>query len=209
MLAIHWDQQSFVSGGDGTWGMIWRVIGAVGAGIIKWLTLEFLGNLGAVPSCCFAVICHGLTLDTSGGNRDVWTLVGVQIGRVPDAVKDIVVVCTLGGGEPRGVGDTLEDSVSSWWGCEGGASGMWKAGSLLSLWDASVNTSERSFKAWIMKTCRCWGMEVLSALVRFSAAAMTMSFWVTDGLDNYLCLKNVVPKIRVARVAIDQNYQHW
>jgi hypothetical protein len=86
--------------------------------------LEFVGNLGAVPSCCFAVICRGLTLETSGGDRDFRTLVGVQVGRVSGAVREIVVVCTLGGGKPRGIGDTLGDSVGSRWRCKGGTSGM-------------------------------------------------------------------------------------
>ena len=87
--------------------------------------VEFVGNLGAVPSCCFAVICRGLTLETSGGDRDFRTLVGVQVGRVPGSVGKIVVVCTQGGGEPWGVGgDTLGDSVSSRCGHEGGALGM-------------------------------------------------------------------------------------
>jgi hypothetical protein len=84
------------------------------------MMLVFVGNLGAVPSCCFAVLCRRLTLDTSGGNRDIWTLVGARVDRVPGAVGEIVVVCTLGGGEPRGVGDTLGNSVSSRWGCKGG-----------------------------------------------------------------------------------------
>ena len=55
-------------------------------------------------------------------------LVDAQVGRVPGAVGEIIVVCTLEGGEPRGVGDTLVDSVKSdvdarvvhwvceWWG---------------------------------------------------------------------------------------------
>jgi hypothetical protein len=86
--------------------------------------LVFVGNLGAVPSCCFAVICRGLTLGMSGGNRDIWTLVGAQVGRVLGAVREIIVVCTLGGGEPRRVGDTLGDSVGCRWGREGGALGM-------------------------------------------------------------------------------------
>jgi hypothetical protein len=38
-------------------------------------------------------------------------------------------------------------------------------------------------------------MEVSSAQVRFSAAAMTMSSGVTDGLVRYLCLKIAVPEI--------------
>jgi hypothetical protein len=81
--------------------------------------------------------------------------VGVHVGRVLGAVGEVVAVCTLGGDEPRGVGDTLGGSVSSRWGYEGGALGMWMVGSLLYLWEASVNTSERSFKAWIVDTCRC------------------------------------------------------
>ncbi len=59
---------------------------------------------------CSAVDPHWTHL---GGNRDFWILEGVQVGRVPGAVGEIVVVCTLGGGEPRGVGDTLGDSVGS------------------------------------------------------------------------------------------------
>jgi hypothetical protein len=70
--------------------------------------LEFVGNLGAVPSCCFAVLCRGPTLDTSGGNRDFWILEGVRAGRVPGTVGEIIVVCTLGGGDLRGVGAPLE-----------------------------------------------------------------------------------------------------
>jgi hypothetical protein len=99
-----------MSRGDGTWGMIWRVIGVVGE--------------GAVPSCCCAVLCRGLALGMFWGNRGICTLVGARVGRVQGAVGEIVVVCTLGGGEPRGVGDTLVDSVSSQCGCEGGALGM-------------------------------------------------------------------------------------
>jgi hypothetical protein len=70
------------------------------------------------------MICRGLTLGTSGGNRGIWTLVGVQVGRVSGVVGEIVVVFTLGDGEPRGVSDTLVDSVSSRWGPKGGAVGM-------------------------------------------------------------------------------------
>ncbi len=51
-------------------------------------------------------------------------------------------------------------------------------------------------------------MEVLSAQARFLAAAMTKSSGVTDGLVRYLCLKNAAPKIQVAWVAIDRNFQH-
>ncbi len=113
-------------GGDGTWGMIWREVRAVGVGTPKCLLLEFVGNLGAVPSCCFAFLClcPGPTLETSGGDRDFWILVSAQVGRVMGTIGEIVVVCTLGGGEPREVGDTLGDSVGSQWECKGGASGM-------------------------------------------------------------------------------------
>ena len=76
------------------------------------MMLDFVGNLGVVPSCCFAVICRRLTLDTSRGNRDFWILEGVRVDRVPGAVGEIMVVCTLGGGEARGVGDILGDSMS-------------------------------------------------------------------------------------------------
>jgi hypothetical protein len=51
-------------------------------------------------------------------------------------------------------------------------------------------------------------MEVSNAWVRFSAAAMTKSSGVTNGLVRYLCLKNTAPEIQVARVAVDQNFQH-
>jgi hypothetical protein len=86
--------------------------------------LEFGGTLGAVPICCFAMFCRGPTLDTSGGNRDFWMLEGAQVGRVPGTFEEIVVVCTLGGGVPRKLEDTLGDSVGSQWGCKGGALGM-------------------------------------------------------------------------------------
>jgi hypothetical protein len=82
------------------------------------------------------------------------------------------------------------------------------AGSLLYLWAASVNTSERSFRAWIVEIPRCCGMEVLRARVRFTAAAMTKSSGVTNGFVRYSCLNNTAPKIQVARVAVDQNSQH-
>jgi hypothetical protein len=86
--------------------------------------LEFVGNLGAVLDCCFAMFCHGPTLDTSRGNRDFSILEVAQVGRVLGTFGEILVVCTLGGGVPRGVGDTLGDSIGSQWGCEGGMLGM-------------------------------------------------------------------------------------
>jgi hypothetical protein len=113
-----------VSGEDGLWCMIWNVIDATDVGISKWLKLDFVENLGAVPCCCCAMFCRGPTLDTSGGKRDFWELEGAQVGRVSGTMGEIIVVCTLGGGVPRGVGTTLGDSVGSWWGWEGGISGM-------------------------------------------------------------------------------------
>jgi hypothetical protein len=86
--------------------------------------LVFVGKLGAVPSCCCAVFFRGPTLGTSGGNRGIWTLVGARVGRGPGAVGEIVLVCTLGGGELWGVSDTLGDSVSSQCRRKGGALGM-------------------------------------------------------------------------------------
>jgi hypothetical protein len=52
-------------------------------------------------------------MDTSGGNRDFWILEGARVGRVPGTFGEIVVMCTLGGGVLRGVGDTLGDSIGS------------------------------------------------------------------------------------------------
>jgi hypothetical protein len=60
---------------------------------------------------------------------------------------------------------------------------------------ASVKTSERSFRAWIVETHRCCGMEVSRARARLSAAVMTKSSGVTDGLVRFLCLKNAAPEI--------------
>ncbi len=51
-------------------------------------------------------------------------------------------------------------------------------------------------------------MEVSSAQVRFSAAVMTKLSGVTDRFVRYLCLRNAAPEIRVAWVAVDQNFQH-
>jgi hypothetical protein len=86
--------------------------------------LEFVGDLGAVPSCCFAMFCCRSTLDTSRGDRDFWILEGARVGRVPGTFGEFVLLCTLGDGVPREVGDTLGDFVGSQWGCKGGTSGM-------------------------------------------------------------------------------------
>jgi hypothetical protein len=59
------------------------------------------------------MFCCGPPLDTSGGNRDFWILEGAGVGSVPGIFEEIIVVCTLGGGVPRGVGDTLGDSIGS------------------------------------------------------------------------------------------------
>jgi hypothetical protein len=106
-LVVHYSQVSYSLGSTKfcEWGgrYMCHDLGVIGA----------VGDLGAVPSCCFAVICRGLTLDTSRGNRDIRTLLGAQVGMVTGAVGEVVLVCTLEGGEPRGVGNTLGGSVSS------------------------------------------------------------------------------------------------
>ncbi len=61
-----------------------------------------------------------------------------------------------------------------------------------------MNTSKRSFKAWIVKTRKCFGMEILRAWARFLAEAMTKSSGATNGFVRYLRLKNAAPEIRVA-----------
>jgi hypothetical protein len=76
------------------------------------------------------------------------------------------------------------------------------------VWAASVKTSERSFRAWIVETLRCCGMEVSRAWARFLVAAKTKSSGVTNRFVRSLMLENAAPKIRVARVAVDQNFQH-
>ncbi len=48
---------------------------------------------------------------------------------------------------------------------------------------------------------------VLRALARLAAAAMTGSLGVANGLERYLCLKTAAPKIQVAGVIVDQNFQ--
>jgi hypothetical protein len=58
------------------------------------------------------------------------------------------------------------------------------------------------------KSCRSTGIVVLRALERLAAAAMTRSLGVADKLERYLCLKNAVPEIQVARNAVDQNFQN-
>jgi hypothetical protein len=67
---------------------------------------------------------RGPTLDTSGGNRIIWTLEDAQVGSMLGTFGETVVGCTLGGGVLRGVGSTLGDAIGSRWGCVGGASGM-------------------------------------------------------------------------------------
>jgi hypothetical protein len=59
------------------------------------------------------MFCHGPTLDTSGGNRNVWTLQGALVGSMPGPFEETIVGCTLGGGVPGGVGGTLGDAVGS------------------------------------------------------------------------------------------------
>jgi hypothetical protein len=62
------------------------------------------------------MLCNVLLQTHTGyirGNRIFLTLEGAQVGSMLGTFREIVVVCTLGGGVPRGVGSTLGDSVSS------------------------------------------------------------------------------------------------
>ena len=55
---------------------------------------------------------------------------------------------------------------------------------------------------------RSTGIVVSRASARLAAVAMTRSLGVADGLERYLCLKKAAPEIQVARIAVDQNFQH-
>jgi hypothetical protein len=56
--AIFWNQQSFVSREDGSWGLIWHDIGAAGVGIPKLLMFEFVGKSLVDVLQCSAVDPH-------------------------------------------------------------------------------------------------------------------------------------------------------
>ncbi len=62
--------------------------------------------------------------------------------------------------------------------------------------------------ACMEKLCRSTGIVVLRALARLAATTMTRSLGVADGFERYLCLKNAGPEIQVARIVVDQNFQH-
>ena len=62
--------------------------------------------------------------------------------------------------------------------------------------------------AFMEELRRSTGIVVSRALARLAAAAMTRSLGVANGLERYLRLKNAAPEIRVARVVVDQNFQH-
>ncbi len=100
--------------------------------------------------------------------------------------------------------------VGAFWGCVGTDSGVitWVAGSLLYRSATSEKSAERSVSAFMEESRRSTGIVVSRALARLAAAAMTRSLGVADGLERYLCLKNPAPKIQVARVVVDQNFQH-
>ncbi len=100
--------------------------------------------------------------------------------------------------------------VGACWGCVKTDSGVitWVAGLLLCRSVALEKSAERSVSAFMEESYRSTGMLVSRALARLAAVAMTRSLGVADGLERYLCLKNAAPKIRVARVVVDQNFQH-
>ena len=73
---------------------------------------------------------------------------------------------------------------------------------------ASEKSAERSVSAFKEDSHRSTGIVVSRALARLTAAAMTRSLGVADRLERYLCLKNAASEIQVARVVVDQNFQH-
>jgi hypothetical protein len=52
------------------------------------------------------------------------------------------------------------------------------------------------------------GIQLSSARASALAASITLSSGVTAGFVRYLCLKKVAPKMRVARMVTNQNFQH-
>ena len=84
----------------------------------------------------------------------------------------------------------------------------WVAGSLLYRSAALEKSADRSVSAFMEESHRSKGIVVSRALARLAAAAMTRSLGVANRLERYLCLKNAAPKIQVARVLVDQNFQH-
>ena len=135
---------------------------------------------------------------------------GGLVGREVGTLEECTVGCTLGGGVGRGVGSTLGEVVGACWGCVRMVSGVmtWVAGSLLYRSAASEKRAERSVSAFMEESRRSMGIVVLRALAWLAAVAMTRSLGVVDGLKRYLCLKHAASEIQVARVIVDQNFQH-
>jgi hypothetical protein len=52
------------------------------------------------------------------------------------------------------------------------------------------------------------GIQLPSACASAPAAAITLISGVTAGFAKYLCLKTAAPKMQVARVVTNQNFQH-
>jgi hypothetical protein len=52
------------------------------------------------------------------------------------------------------------------------------------------------------------GIQLSSARASALAALITLSSGVTMGFVRHLCLKKAAPKMRVARVVTNQNFQH-
>ncbi len=52
------------------------------------------------------------------------------------------------------------------------------------------------------------GIRLSSARASTPAAAITLSSGVTVGFVKYLCLKKAAPKMQVARMVTNQNFQH-
>ena len=132
------------------------------------------------------------------------------MGREVGTLGECTVGCTLGGGICIGVGGTLGEVVGVCWGCVRTVSGVITgvAGSLLYRSAASEKRAERSVSAFMDESRRSTGIVVLRALARLAATVMTRSLGFANRLERYLCLKNAAPKIRVAHVIVDQNFQH-
>ncbi len=130
------------------------------------------------------------------------------MGREVGTLGECTVGCTLGGGIYIGVGGTLEKVVGVCWGCVRTVSAVitWVAGSLLYRRAALEKSADRSVSAFMEELHRSTGIVVSRALARLAAAMMTRSLGVANGLERYLCLKNAAPKIRVARIVVDQNF---
>jgi hypothetical protein len=56
--------------------------------------------------------------------------------------------------------------------------------------------------------CMWGGIQLSSVCVSAPAASITLSSGVTMGFVRYLRLKKAAPKLRVARMVTNQNFQH-